>query len=150
MSHARTRFQRGAAVVAGLLALMTPAVNTTPAQATAAAPALPAPTGSSPVGFTALHLKDTSRPDPWVPSVKYRELMVSVWYPAKSPGRHRAQYMTPKESELLLKDGKSPAFLPASSARPGPTPTPTPARPGGSAGCRWSCSPPATASRARS
>ncbi|MFD1540494.1 alpha/beta hydrolase family protein [Nonomuraea guangzhouensis] len=56
--------------------------------------------------MTSLYLKDTSRPDPWVPSVKARELMVSLWYPAKSPGRQRAQYLTPKESELLLKEGK--------------------------------------------
>ncbi|MFF5210750.1 alpha/beta hydrolase family protein [Streptosporangium sp. NPDC000396] len=67
-------------------------------------PYLPKPTGSHPVGTTSLYLKDTSRPDPWVPAAKARELMVSLWYPAKSPGRHRAQYMTPKESELLLKE----------------------------------------------
>lgn len=28
--------------------------------------------------------------------------MVSLWYPARSTGSRRAQYMTPKESELLL------------------------------------------------
>ncbi|MFI9555710.1 alpha/beta hydrolase [Nonomuraea endophytica] len=69
------------------------------------APQLPQPTGSRVVGTTSLHLKDTSRPDPWVPSVKMRELMVSVWYPATSKGK-RAPYMTAKESELLLKDGE--------------------------------------------
>jgi dienelactone hydrolase len=69
-------------------------------------PALPKPTGSKPVGVTTLHLKDASRTDPWVPSVKARELMISLWYPATAPGRRRARYMTPKESELLLKDGK--------------------------------------------
>lgn len=69
-------------------------------------PVLPKPTGSKPVGVTSLHLKDTSRADPWVPSVKERELMVSLWYPATSPGRRRSRYMTPKESELLLKDGE--------------------------------------------
>ncbi|MFI6883497.1 alpha/beta hydrolase family protein [Streptosporangium canum] len=67
---------------------------------------LPRPTGPHPVGTTSLYLKDTSRPDPWVPSVKVRELMVSLWYPAKSPGRKRAPYMTAKESELLLKSGE--------------------------------------------
>ncbi|MFI6292633.1 alpha/beta hydrolase family protein [Nonomuraea sp. NPDC050790] len=72
----------------------------------AKAPYLPKPTGSRPVGAVQLHLKDTSRPDPWVPSVKMRELMVTVWYPAKAPGRRRAPYMTAKESELLLKDGE--------------------------------------------
>ncbi|MEU4723383.1 alpha/beta hydrolase [Nonomuraea dietziae] len=69
-------------------------------------PYLPRPTGSRPVGTTSLYLKDASRPDPWVPTVKARELMVSLWYPAKAPGKRRAPYMTPKESELLLKDGK--------------------------------------------
>ncbi|MGW3361592.1 alpha/beta hydrolase family protein [Streptosporangium canum] len=67
---------------------------------------LPKPTGSHPIGTTSLYLKDTSRPDPWVPSVEFRELMVSLWYPAKSPGRKRAPYMTAKESELLLKSGE--------------------------------------------
>ncbi|MEV7005575.1 alpha/beta hydrolase [Streptosporangium sp. NPDC051022] len=64
---------------------------------------LPQPTGSHPVGTTTLYLKDTSRPDPWVPAVKARELMVSLWYPARPAGGRRAQYMTPQESEALLK-----------------------------------------------
>ncbi|MFG1689160.1 alpha/beta hydrolase family protein [Nonomuraea sp. NPDC049269] len=70
------------------------------------APYLPKPTGSQPVGTTSLYLKDTSRADPWVPSVKARELMVSLWYPAKSRGGKTAPYMTAKESELLMKDGE--------------------------------------------
>ncbi|MET9248694.1 alpha/beta hydrolase [Nonomuraea sp. NPDC003709] len=70
------------------------------------APALriPKPTGKLPVGMTSLHLKDTSRPDPWVPSVKARELMVSLWYPAAKAGGVPAPYMTVKESELTLKE----------------------------------------------
>ncbi|WP_433501104.1 alpha/beta hydrolase family protein [Sphaerimonospora sp. CA-214678] len=105
----------GRAVVAGLLAMAaTTAGASAPAAATPTAasatgpdgtPYLPKPTGGHAVGTTALYLKDTSRPDPWVPEMKARELMVSLWYPAKSPGRHRARYMTPKESELLLEDG---------------------------------------------
>ncbi|MCA2226912.1 alpha/beta hydrolase [Nonomuraea sp. NEAU-L178] len=67
---------------------------------------MPKPTGSQPVGTTSLYLKDTSRADPWVPGVKARELMVSLWYPAKPRGRKPAPYMTPKESELLMKDGE--------------------------------------------
>ncbi|MFI6386775.1 alpha/beta hydrolase family protein [Nonomuraea sp. NPDC050540] len=94
-------------VVTSLLSPL--AIAATPASASttisAATPVLPKPTGSRAVGTTSLHLKDTSRPDPWMPSVKMRELMVSVWYPATSPGRRRAPYMTAKESELLLKDG---------------------------------------------
>ncbi|WP_206059446.1 alpha/beta hydrolase family protein, partial [Nonomuraea zeae] len=45
-------------------------------------------------------------PDPWVPAAKARELMVSLWYPAASPGHRRARYMTPKESELLIENAK--------------------------------------------
>ncbi|MEV8633051.1 alpha/beta hydrolase [Streptosporangium sp. NPDC051023] len=81
---------------------LVPPVPPAPATPTGAA-SLPAPTGSHPVGATFLYLKDTSRPDPWVPTVKARELMVSLWYPAKSPGGRRAPYMTPQESEALLK-----------------------------------------------
>ncbi|GAA1556438.1 alpha/beta hydrolase [Kribbella hippodromi] len=68
-----------------------------------ATPYLPAPTGPHPVGTTSLYLKDASRPDPWVPSAGARELMVSLWYPARLPGARVAPYMTAKESELLLK-----------------------------------------------
>jgi predicted dienelactone hydrolase len=92
-------FQRSAlAAVAGLLTV----VAASGAAASPATPQLPAPTGPHPVGTTSLHLTDTSRPDPWVPAAGARELMVSLWYPAKSPGTRRAQYLTPKESELLL------------------------------------------------
>ena len=72
---------------------------------TPAAPYLPKPTGTQPVGTTSPYLKDTSRPDLWVAEANARELMVSLWYPAKSTGKRRAHYMTPMESELLLKDG---------------------------------------------
>ncbi|GAB3159854.1 hypothetical protein GCM10027258_74000 [Amycolatopsis stemonae] len=65
-------------------------------------PSLPRPTGHEPVGVTALSLKDTSRPDPWVPTVPYRELMVSVFYPAASAHGPAKQYMTPLESERNL------------------------------------------------
>ncbi|MFC5824659.1 alpha/beta hydrolase family protein [Nonomuraea insulae] len=86
----------------------TPAASTSPAANSAAAkssgtPYLPKPTGSHPVGTISLHLKDASRPDPWVPEAKQRELMVSLWYPAKAPSGRRAPYLTAKESELILK-----------------------------------------------
>jgi predicted dienelactone hydrolase len=66
-------------------------------------PYLPAPTGAQPVGSTAMYLKDTSRPDPWVPTVPYRELMVSLFYPTTSRGE-KTRYMTPEESTALLTD----------------------------------------------
>ncbi len=109
----------GTLAVAGLLAFAGSAslAAAPPAAASATAvtpssvassgtPFLPEPTGSRPVGTESLYLKDTSRPDPWVPEVKARELMVSLWYPATSPGRRRAPYMTAKESELLLKEAQ--------------------------------------------
>jgi hypothetical protein len=65
---------------------------------------LPQPTGSHSVGATSIHLNDVSRCDPWVPEATSRELMVSLWYPAQPLSGQRAQYLTPTESELLLKD----------------------------------------------
>jgi predicted dienelactone hydrolase len=54
------------------------AAATGPAQLT-----LPPPTGPYPVGTVPLHLVDESRPDPMAGPGHYRELMVSVWYPAR-------------------------------------------------------------------
>ncbi|WP_103341159.1 alpha/beta hydrolase family protein [Amycolatopsis sp. CA-126428] len=80
---------------------LTLTLSASPASA-ATTPHLPAPTGHQPVGVTTLSLKDTSRPDPWVPTVPYRELMVSVFYPATSANGPKKQYMTPLESERNL------------------------------------------------
>jgi dienelactone hydrolase len=66
------------------------------------APCLPEPTGPYPAGTVSAWLSDTSRPDPWVPGVNARELMVSLWYPAEPSDGRRARYMTPAESELHL------------------------------------------------
>ncbi|HEX6356738.1 esterase [Actinophytocola sp.] len=67
-------------------------------------PYLPAPTGDKPVGSTSVYLKDTSRPDPWVPTVPYRELMVSLFYPTASANGPKTRYVTPEESAALLTD----------------------------------------------
>jgi dienelactone hydrolase len=41
-----------------------------------------------------LHLVDPSRPDPWVPAQRARELMIQLWYPAAAvDGYARAPYM---------------------------------------------------------
>ncbi|GAA3021602.1 alpha/beta hydrolase [Streptosporangium longisporum] len=64
---------------------------------------LPAPTGPHPVGTTALHLTDTSRPDPWNPDADARELKVTLWYPTRQRHGRRTPYMTAREAELLLK-----------------------------------------------
>ncbi|GAA2214066.1 alpha/beta hydrolase [Nonomuraea monospora] len=71
--------------------------------AESAGPALPEPTGSKPVGTTTLHLTDKSRPDPWNPEALHRELLVSLWYPAKKAAGRRAPYMTAQESAAVLK-----------------------------------------------
>ncbi|MEV7119349.1 alpha/beta hydrolase family protein [Kitasatospora griseola] len=58
-----------------------------PARADAGVPerlTLPAPTGPFPVGTVALHLVDTSRPNPMAGMNPHRELMASVWYPARA------------------------------------------------------------------
>ena len=56
--------------------------------------ALPAPTGPYPVGVEQLHLVQPGRPDPWVPPAD-RELMISIWYPARPCGAPRAPYLDP-------------------------------------------------------
>ncbi|WP_343948957.1 lipase [Nonomuraea longicatena] len=56
---------------------------------------LPAPGGPYPVGTVAMRLVDHSRPDPLVAAKPYRELMISLWYPAKAGGGPRAPHMAP-------------------------------------------------------
>jgi len=59
-------------------------------------PSLPRPTGEDRVGVVPLHLVDRSRPDPWVPAQRVRELMVSLWYPARpSHDRPLAPWLPP-------------------------------------------------------
>jgi predicted esterase len=84
-----------------VVAALTIALSASPAAADTALH-LPAPTGHQPVGATTLYLKDSSRSDPWVPAVNYRELMVSVFYPATSSNGPKKQYMTALESERYL------------------------------------------------
>lgn len=90
------------------LVVLTLALSTTSAPASAAdsgeaTPHLPAPTGRHAVGVTSLHLVDTSRVDPWVPTTS-RELMVSLFYPAASAPGPTKQYMTPAESRAVLEE----------------------------------------------
>lgn len=112
MSHAVKDLAVAGLVVLAAAACAAPApprsvaAATSPSATPTGAAALPAPTGPHPVGATTLYLKDTSRPDPWVPEVKARELMVTLWYPAQAGEGPRASYMTAKESELTLKGKK--------------------------------------------
>ncbi|MCI4062289.1 acetylhydrolase [Micromonospora sp. R77] len=64
---------------------------------------LPAPTGPYPVGMVPLHLMDRSQPDPLAGPGRYRELMVSVWYPARDVWRYPlAPWMTAASMRGLL------------------------------------------------
>ncbi|WP_372664491.1 alpha/beta hydrolase family protein [Amycolatopsis kentuckyensis] len=81
---------------------LTLTLSASPVASAATTPHLPRPTGHAPVGVSTLSLVDSSRPDPWVATVPYRELMVSVFYPATSANGPTKQYMTPLESERNL------------------------------------------------
>ncbi|MDR8413194.1 alpha/beta hydrolase [Nonomuraea sp. 3-1Str] len=80
-----------------------------PAAAPAAGPAsavrleLPRPTGPYAVGRDTLHLVDEDRKDPWVPQDGPRQLMVSMYYPARSDAGPSAPYMSVAEAESLLR-----------------------------------------------
>jgi hypothetical protein len=62
---------------------------------------LPKPAGPHNIGTTELYLVDHERADPWVDE-KNRELMVSIWYPAKKgyEGK-RAPYMQSKTAQHI-------------------------------------------------
>jgi predicted dienelactone hydrolase len=56
---------------------------------------LPPPTGPYPLGTVSLHLVDKSRPDPVAGPGHYREVMASVWYPARNIARHPPERWLP-------------------------------------------------------
>lgn len=89
-----TALALGAAAPLGLASTAlaaTPTAATTPTAPTApTAPSgtparltLPEPTGPHRIGTVDLHLRDTSRPDPFAGPGRFRELMAAVWYPAR-------------------------------------------------------------------
>ncbi len=97
MIRRRTALLSGLALPLGLLAAK--AAKVAPASAVQAKPSarltLPAPTGPYRSGTVSLYLIDPSRPDPWVPSQRVRQLVIQVWYPAKSvDGFPLAPYMS--------------------------------------------------------
>ncbi|WP_245997179.1 hypothetical protein [Streptomyces armeniacus] len=66
---------------------------------------LPAPTGPHAVGTAQAHLVDRARRDPWQDAAPWRELMVSVWYPAWRTGGHRlAPHMPRGAAERFAAD----------------------------------------------
>jgi predicted dienelactone hydrolase len=90
-------------MAAAALMLVPPIVA---ADTAAAAPptrlVLPQPTGPHAVGRDVLHLVDRDRRDPWVPEAKARELMVSMFYPARRAAGRTAPYLTMTEARLFL------------------------------------------------
>ncbi|MGN9847405.1 alpha/beta hydrolase family protein [Nonomuraea sp. H19] len=88
----RRRFLTGAAGLALGLAVAPPAA----AQAAARRLTLPAPTGPYDIGTVSMRLVDRGRQDPWWETKHDRELMVTLWYPARRGGTITA-WMEPKE-----------------------------------------------------
>ncbi|MFB6890415.1 alpha/beta hydrolase [Kitasatospora sp. NPDC056327] len=83
-----------AGAAAGVFAA--PAPSTAPVPSATPAPSarglvltLPAPSGPHRVGHRALQLTDHTRHDPWQPAIPFREVMVSVYYPARARRRPR-------------------------------------------------------------
>ncbi|MBM2618316.1 hydrolase [Actinoplanes sp. LDG1-06] len=80
---------------------------------------LPAPTGPLPIGTVSLHLVDPSRPDPWVPAEKHRELMAQIWYPAATVrGYPRADWVSPQIAARMAPPGSG-AVLPVTHGHTG-------------------------------
>ncbi|WP_158884742.1 alpha/beta hydrolase family protein [Amycolatopsis anabasis] len=76
-------------ITAGLAAMAMVTVATPVAAEGPARVSLPEPTGRSQLGTASLRLVDTSRPDPLrEPEQPFRELMVSVFYPARDADRY--------------------------------------------------------------
>jgi predicted dienelactone hydrolase len=133
----RTALLAGAALPLGLLAArVTPAAaQVTPAGGCKPKPlstqlTLPAPTGHLRTGTVSLHLVDPSRPDPWVPSERVRELMIQLWYPAQAVDDYpRAPYTSAATASAWEKIQGLPALnLPIPVAHAG---APVHQRPGG-------------------
>ncbi|MFE0459677.1 alpha/beta hydrolase family protein [Kitasatospora sp. NPDC058965] len=84
---------------------------------------LPTPTGPHPVGVVDLVLTDTAHLDPAAGPGRYRELVTSIWYPARE-ARHRAQapWMAEGALRAFLADGGYPldaSLGPLTAGHPG-------------------------------
>jgi dienelactone hydrolase len=80
------------------------------AASSAAQFSLPAPTGRYAAGEDVLHLTDTSRLDPWNPSAGYRQLTVSMFYPARQGTGQPAPYMSAGEAQNFVTLRVPPGF----------------------------------------
>ncbi|MGW2595476.1 alpha/beta hydrolase family protein [Streptomyces sp. NPDC001515] len=92
---------------------------------------LPAPSGPYAVGASTLSLRDTGRTDPYEPGAGARELLVSVFYPARAASGTPAPYVSVQEARLLLESrgltgivGPEAVAATETYARTGATPAP--------------------------
>ena len=96
-----------------------PPVRPTPAPGPTPPPrpalTLPPPTGPHRVGVVDLHIVDRTRPDPAAGPGRFRELMISVWYPARETGRFPlVPWMPAATIQPYLTDlGFDPSVLPS-------------------------------------
>jgi predicted dienelactone hydrolase len=73
---------------------------------------LPAPTGRHRLGTVSLYLIDKSRPDPWVPTIPFRALVIQIWYPADAADSYpRAPYFTAALARAYEKSQDIPVAL---------------------------------------
>ncbi|MFI6604693.1 alpha/beta hydrolase family protein [Nonomuraea sp. NPDC050536] len=97
---------------ASAVAAAAPAAKAPASVSSVSAGELPRPTGSHGVGRSTLHLVDKHRRDPWVPKSGDRQLMVSMYYPAKPGTGEPARYMTVEEARLMLQRRSPGAKIP--------------------------------------
>ncbi|MCX4680859.1 hypothetical protein OG413_37245 [Streptomyces sp. NBC_01433] len=74
---------------------------------------LPRPAGPRHIGTLSLHLTDHARQDPWTSHPSPRELMITLWYPARrTQGFRRAPWLPPAAAaqfrEQISKDLRTP------------------------------------------
>ncbi|GLZ79988.1 lipase [Actinorhabdospora filicis] len=99
------------------LAALAATTAAVPASAAAARfrPSAPPLSGPFPVGRAHLHLVDRTRRDPWLPG-SYRELMISVCYPARHGGGEPARVFSPRFGDWLDGEGGIEGIPPGSVA----------------------------------
>ncbi|MDT0567210.1 acetylhydrolase [Streptomyces sp. DSM 3412] len=114
----KRRRMLGTALAAGAAMPLTAVAGPAWGQPAAAAPVatrllLPVPTGPHPVGTVQLHLVDRSRPDDIAGPGHFRELMATVWYPARNVERYPvAPWMPTGALQPFLTDAGLSALVP--------------------------------------
>jgi predicted dienelactone hydrolase len=114
----RRRRMLGTALAAGAAMPLTALAGPAWGDPAAAAPVatrlmLPVPTGPHPVGTVQLHLVDRSRPDDIAGPGHFRELMATVWYPARNVERYPvAPWMPADTLQAFLTDSGFSALVP--------------------------------------